>query len=766
MAHTSAYIVSRKRPPTPALPHAAGLAATVLALGLPAHAQTTPATSHELTLKEVHVKSAREGGYKPQALSSPKFTQPLVDTPQTITVIPQEVMAEQNATTLQEALSNTPGVTLLLGEGGNSNAKDSIFMRGFDTSGSIFADGVRSLGSSVRDTFNVEQIEVIKGASGSEYGRGAPSGSVNMATKTPFADTLTQGRVSGGSADRKRATIDLNRQINDTTAFRLNAMGQNSGAPGRDFVRNKGIGVAPSIAFGLGTPTRITADLQLLRYDNRPDGGVPTVGLPGYLNALLANAGIDVGHIPGVDPSNFYGSLSDYSRTDLDQATVRIEHDLAAGTTLRNTTRVSRNKIDQLITGTSGVVSDGRGADAVARIDPATWTASRSRQLRWQENTLVTNQTNLTARFDTGGLKHALSTGLELIYEKQVSKGRTGAGTAPPASLYHPDPGDPIRGQDITPSGQQSKGDTKTVALYAFDNIEFTPQWQLIGGLRMDRYRTSNDSITAPNATTGVQTRTQLRTSGTLWSGKLGLVFKPAANGSIYASVSTSQQPPGGSNFSLSAREGNIDSPNMDPSKAVNLELGSKWELLDKRLLLTGALFQTTVRNDLSTVDKATGEVTQFGKKQVKGIELGVAGQLTPAWNISAGLANMSTQVVRGENTQTGAQLYWSPRMSFTSWTTYRFGNGLSLGGGARYQDSVARRIDNTASAATTSMLRTRDFWVFDASAAYQVNPNLHLQLNIYNLANKKYLANLNNNGGRYTPGAARSVLLSANMKF
>lgn len=774
MAHHITHITGRRHGPASTRPHAAGIAAALMALGLPAQAQDSPPPQPGKALQEIQVRDRHAGGYKADAAASPKFIRPLLDTPQTLSVIGREVLEEQQATTLQEALRNTPGVTLLLGEGGNSSGKDNVFMRGFDTTGNIFIDGVRNLGSSVRDTFNVEQIEVVKGASGSEYGRAAPSGSINLSTKLPFAGDLSQARLSTGTADDHRATLDMNRQLGATTALRLNAIAQGSGVAGRDFVRNQGRGIAPSLAFGLGTSTRVLADLQVLRYDNRPDGGVPTIGLPGYYSAPLAAAGIT--GIRAVDPANFYGSLGDFSKTTLDQATLRFEHDLSPGTTVRSITRVGRSKIDQLLTGTGAIVSDGSGADAVAR-DPARWAASRSRQLRWQEDTLLTHQTSLSARFDSGGLRHALNAGLELIQEQQKIQGRTGAGTAPAADLYAPDANDPVTGQAIRFTGPRSDGRTRTLALYAFDSIEWHPQWQLTGGLRLDRYRTRYDATAACGGRGGpacgsladgtiVPSADGLKASGTLLSTKLGINYKPVEHGSLYASVSTSQQPPGGSNFTLSTTQGSINHPAMDPSKATNLEVGTKWDVLDRRLLLTGALFQTTVRNDLGTVDKLTGEVIQYGKKQVKGIELGAVGQITPAWKISAGLARMSTRVQEGTTTQTGATLNWSPRLSFTSWTTYRFGNGLSIGGGARYMDAVTRSVSNEAQAATSSMLHTQAYWVYDGFMAWEVHSRLRLQLNLYNLGNKKYVASLNSGGGRYTPGVARSARLLATLTF
>ncbi|THU05467.1 catecholate siderophore receptor Fiu [Lampropedia puyangensis] len=758
-----AYIRSQKHRVT----RQVASSSVVAAIGLAACSsvlaqQVAPDARNARTLAEVEVSGDAQT-YKTEQAASPKMTANLVDTPQTVTVINREVIEEQNASTLQEALRNTPGVTLLLGEGGNSNTKDNIFMRGFDTSSSIFVDGVRDLGSQSRDTFNVEQIDVIKGASGSEYGRGAPSGTINMATKVPFTGNANEARVSMGTDDHKRITADINRSLSDTSAVRLNAMAQNSGTPGRDFVRNKGFGFAPSVGFGLGTPTRVFADLSYVKKNNRPDGGVPTLGLPGFYNAALANAGVDLSGLAAVDSSNYYGSLSDYSKTESTQATLRVEHDFSADATLRNTTRIGQNEFDQLLTGTSAVVSDGSGANAVARLDPATWTASRSRQLRWQKNSIATNQTNLSARFALAGMQHTLNTGVELIYEKQTTKGLTGAGTVAQANLYNPNVNDPIAGQDIQRTGQRSNGNTKTLALYAFDTVELHPQWQATGGVRVERYRTQNDSVTAPDAA-GVQTFSNLKASDTLVSGKLGLVFKPTANGSIYGGISTSQQPPGGSNFTLSATESSINNPNMDPSKSTNVELGTKWNLWDNRLMVTGAVFRTTVKNDLTrTVE---GDIQQYGKKQVSGVELGVVGQLTPAWNVTAGLARMNTKVKDGSSTQTGAQLNWSPKLSFTSWTSYRLGNGLTVGGGARYMDSVTRSVSNSADPAMSNMLNTPSYWVYDAYLAYEINRNVSLQLNVFNLADKKYIANLNNNGGRYTPGAARSAQVTANIKF
>jgi len=745
------------------------------------HAQQTGAsttTSSNVTkLQPVQVIGE---GYKPEAMASPKFTAPLADTPQTIAVIRKEIIEEQNATTLQEVLRNTPGVTLLLGEGGNSNTMNNIFMRGYDTTGSIFTDGVRDLGGGARNTFNVEQVEVIKGASGSEYGRSEASGSINMSTKVPFIGELAQTRLSLGTADQKRATVDINQTLNERTALRLNGMVQNSGVPGRDHVRNRSIGIAPSLALGLGTSTRLFADALLVRNNNRPDGGVPTLGLPGFKGGA-AWSGIspsieDQGR-GGVDPSNYYGHMDDFSKSTQEQLTLRIEHDLSPNATLRNITRVGRNKIDQLVTSPSNVVSDNipnpfppPNTIPVPRLNPADWETSRSMQLRWQENKLVTNQTNLRMDFATGSVQHALSSGVEFIAEEQETRGRNGQGVFGVSPVdgannrtnpWNPNPNDPIIGRDIQFTGQVNRGKTTTMSAYVFDTLTFSPQWQLTGGLRVDRYRTTNRNTTAAGVTTF------LKNKDTLLNTKLGVVYKPLDYASGYLAVSTSQRPPGGNNFTLSANANNANNPNMEPSKATNLELGSKWEVFDKRLLLTGAVFQTTVRNYTTQADPVTGEIDQYGKREVKGIELGAVGQITPNWNISAGFARMTTSIKQDNANNTGNGVNWSPKISFSSWTTYRFPFGLTVGGGARYMDKVARSTSSaTLNNPDANMVRTPDYWVYDAYLAYSINPAMQLQLNVYNLADKRYFANLNNNGNRYTPGAERSAMLTLTYNY
>ena len=252
-------------------------------------------------------------------------------------------------------------------------------------------------------------------------------------------------------------------------------------------------------------------------------------------------------------------------------------------------------------------------------------------------------------------------------------------------------------------SGASTDGNTMTAAVYAFDTLHLGTHWLLSAGLRFEHYKTEFTSL--PASTVTPQTATFLTDNDNLISGKLGLVYKPLPNGSIYAAVATSQLPPGGTNFTLNAPTPNattgvvgINAPNLDPQKALTMEVGTKWDLLENRLVLTAAAFDTTNKNDQAISDPATGLIDQYGEKQVRGLEFGAAGMITPNWQVSAGLSLMHTEVTQAANNQpqqSGAGINFSPEVSFTSWTTYRFPFGLTIGGGANYVSTQETAINN-----------------------------------------------------------------------
>ena len=742
--------------------------AVAVGLALSAAAANAQADTVEAkTLPKVSVEAADPVETpKVDRVESPKFTQPLLDTPQTIAVVSKQVLQQQGATTLSQALRNTPGVTFLLGENGNTATGDSIFMRGFDTQGSIFIDGIRDLGTVTRDTFNTEQVEIAKGPAGPDYGRGAASGYVNMASKVPTAESFTGGSASYGTASNARITGDINHEFGDGgTAIRLNVMGQDGEVDGRDFIERKGWAVAPSVAFGLEGDTRSYFYLLHTEQDNVPDGGVTTLGQDGFYNAnfdITNPMATAPGVIPApVDSENYYGYRSDFEQTTGTMFTARFEHDFSEKVSLRNSTRVGRLEQFYILTGVNAV--------NVPNPSPDSWTVNRTRQSKFQENKLMTNQTNLTINVATAAVSHAITTGVEFIYEEQFNPAYTAAslGTLVPANAYNPGLTDAPPGYLPARNGAYTRGETTTVGAYLFDTLSFAEKWEVTGGFRLDSYDTDFEGVTATTASPPVLTSSRLGADDTLFSYKVGVLFKPLPNGSVYLSHANSKQPPGGANFTL-APPGTGNSANrtdLEPTEGENLELGTKWEFRDGALAVTAALFDSSNKNELIPDATNPNVFVQVGEREVKGIELGLVGKLSENWDVSAGLAKMDTEVVQGSTAQTGSQINWSPELTFSSWTTYRLPFGLTIGGGARYVDTVARSIANTV-LPTTNVPTAPEYWVIDAMLGYQVNDKMSFQLNGYNLADEEYIASLNNGGSRYIPGTPLSALLSVNFTF
>jgi catecholate siderophore receptor len=775
-------IKSRKHAPTRFNQHL-GAALAVMLLPVAAQAadpagQSAPASQQ--TLNEIKVVGSKENDFKAEKASSPKYTEELVNTPQTIVVIKKELIEQQGALTLTDALRNTPGVgTFFLGENGNTNTGDAVYMRGFDSSGSIYVDGVRDVGSISRDVFNIEQIDVLKGPAGTDSGRGSPTGSINLVSKTATMENKFNSLLTAGSGKQKRATADWNRILDSDsgTALRLNQMTQDSGNPARDEVKNKRWAFAPTVTFGIGKPTRITASYLHVDQDNVPDGGVPTIGLPGYsapdvptkdkplIRTFLNSAA-------KVDTKNFYGSTSDYDKVKADMGTLRIDHDFSPNVQLQNTTRYGKTQQDYLLTAFMGNTANLK---TPVPADPSTWTLARSlRTVKDQENTILTNQTVVSAQFETGVLKHSVVAGAEFTSEKQTNYSYVPAslGTLPDANLYKPNPRDPVTGHNPVRSGAFTEGEVNTQSLYVFDTVKFGDKWIFNGGVRFDHFNTTYDAVTLQTAVTppavqplpvGTRIPTHLTLSDTLANGKISAMYKPTPDSSVYALLATSKAPPG-VNFALSTGANSAQNPSYDPQETITKEIGTKWDFLKQKLSFSAAVYQTTVKNEVEQDPVIPTIYYQTGKKRVEGLELGVVGEIMPNWLVSAGYTRMNTKVESGKVvTASGINnLSYTPKQAFTSWTSYTLPFGLKIGGGARYVGEMLRGTDG----AVGTPARVDAYWVFDAMATYTVNKNLDLQLNAYNLADKTYVAAINKSGFRYTPGQPRSFSLTANIKF
>ncbi len=740
----------------------------------PAAAQDSGAQERQPVLGGVTVVDTAigEDSYKVDKPSSPKFTQPLRDTPQSIQIIDKQLFTEQGATTLAEVLRNSPGVgTFYAGENGNTTSGDAIRMRGFDTSSSIFVDGIRDLGSISRDVFNTEAVEVAKGPAGTDNGRTAPTGAINMVTKRASLESARSGTLSIGTDGQKRVTADVNQTLGalSSSALRLNLLWEDSDVPGRDHVANQRAGLAASLGLGLDTSTRAWLNLLYVDQDNIPDGYVPTIALPGW----QPQAGLEplAGH--PVAPENFYGTRNDHDDVKARMATLIIEHDFSDSVRLTNVARAGETRQDYLLTAFTSTGANITG-DPANPGDLSAYRITRGNPtIRDARNRILTNQLNLRADFATGAAEHNLSIGAEITGETQVLHNHSSTGTMPLASLYNPDWND-TGDYAHSRNGTAARGKTNTIAFYAFDTAKFLSGLLLVtGGVRVDHYKTVFFSNAVCNNGTGrgavpcgtlplgsIVTTADLKSKDTLFNWKLGAVVKPSEPMSLYVNYALSQQPPGGETFTLATGD-NANNPAFAPQKAKTIEAGLKWDLLDGALALSAAVFQTRVLNEINAADPSD---IQSGSKRVRGVELSVVGNITDAWSISAGYAHQKSRVTNGDAVAVDGSsgLAYAPDDSFSSWTSYRAPFGLEVAGGVRYTSGMRRGIDG----ALGTPARTEGYTVVDAMLGYAVNDTIKLRANAYNLFDKTYVNAINKSGYRYVPGQPRTFLISADLRF
>lgn len=653
-------------------------------------------------------------------LSSPKYTETLLDTPQTITVISKQVIEEQGATTLRDVLKNVPGLTITAGEGGNP-AGDNLTLRGFSARNDIFVDGVRDLSPQSRDPFNLEQVDVVKGPGSVYTGRGSTGGSINLLNKTPGLRRTFGGTLDFGTDRTRRATADINTPIGDSLAFRLNLLAHHSGVAGRDVVKFERWGVAPSLTFGLGKPTRATISYYKLKQNNISDYGIPWV-------PVTNNALVEFRDRPAPVPRNtFYGLRNrDFEKLDTDLVTLKFDHDFNDGLSLRNQFRFANSSRDSIAT-------PPRFANNNSTVI--------NREMRsWQtEDKVWDNQTDLVARFSTGKIEHALVTGIDLLRETNVRHTRTAGNTQ--TTLLNPNPDDVFTGAIVT---SPIVGDVtaNSQALYLFDTAKLGAKWELNGGLRWDRF--DADGIT----TTGVPVSRVDR----MLSVRAGAVFKPLPQGAVYASYGTSLNP------SLEGLSYNTANTVIDPEKTYTLEAGSKWSFFNSRVLLSGAIFRVEKEN-ARTPGVLPGDPPQVlqGEQRVDGVELSVEGNVTRDWQVIAGYTFLDSQTVDSNVPgEIGKELVNTPPNSFNLWSTYRMQSGLHFGGGARFVD---RRFGNTINTRFVDA-----YWTFDAMASYPISKHIDLKLNLYNLTDKFYFDRIG--GGHIVPGPGRAAMISTSFRF
>lgn len=711
-----------------------------------------------------------EGRVSLQA-SSPKYTAQQIDTPRSVTIIPRQVIDQTAATSLQDILRTSPGITFGAGEGGQPLA-DRPFIRGQASGNNVFVDGIRDSGGQVREIFNLEQVEVIKGPDSAYNGRGSGGGSINLTTKRPHLTESVVASARVGTDNYLRGTIDANYPIGDTSAIRINVMGSQGDTPGRDVVDFDKWGVAVAAGYGIGTDTRITASYFHYESSQLPDYGVPlftkTPGAPRTASGVL-----------DVDRSAFYGlKARDFQDTQADTFTLIAEHDINEAITFRNVFRYSKTLNDYLVTNPG----DGGAAQFVA----GEWWMKRGTKSRWNPATTVANVTDFYGKFQTGGIEHSYDVGLELSRETNKNAAYiiyTTAGAACPAGftnnvttagvgdctrVFAPNPNDPWTGVITRPN--PSVNYTKTVGVYAFDTLSFDEHWMLNLGLRHDIYEVDGRDITVTSVN-GLVTGTTITPRSGDWeftNYQVGLVYKPVENGSIYASYGTSSTPPtiagGDQNAGSGVGAGNLANVLLDPEEITSAEIGVKWAFFRERLSTSIAYFDMTREN--AQIQIANGVYAQVGETNVKGVEIGVTGRVTPAWMVFGGYTYMDSELVRGayNSINVGDQLANTPKHSFSLFTTYNLTDAFSFGGGAYYV-SKSYGGNQGGAGGGNNLVYAPDYWRFDLYAGYRVNDQIDLQLNVQNVGDKDYIAQTNGvHHADYGPG--RQAILTLNYRF
>ena len=708
----------------------------------PAMAQDAQPANGEKRLGGMTVTDTvlNDEGYKVERVESPKAVAPLLDTPRSIVVVDKQVIKETGSATLVEALRTVPGITFGAAEGGNPIG-DRPFIRGFDSQGSTYLDGVRDIGAQNREIFAVEQLQVVRGSDSTLGGRGSAGGSLNIVSKLPQDETFIAGALNYGTDDYKRVTGDLNYKLSDKVAVRLNAMWHDQDVAGRDAIYQKRWGVAPSVTIGMDGPTKLTLAYYHLDTDELPDSGIPFLYM---CSTTLCNAPVgntittpalgDITTASGVtghvSRDTFYGLKSrDFRDSKTDQATIRAEHDFGA-VTLRHTARYSHTSqaYSFLLPDDSTGNVFGNPANLAAQPGGQVW---RRANTRFGYTDSFINQTDLYGTFNTGSIKHSFAIGGELSSEK-AERGAfvlaTGSTISPRCSalalaryyctsLFNPNPNDPwINYSSDTAAGvptpitraaasARTNNEANTKAVYAFDSITLTEQLILNLGARYDRFRTTS----VLPLTGGV--RPVVRRVDNIFNWQAGLIFKPTPNTSLYASYATAATPPnsligeGQEPNALNAVQAASDALRVEKTKSM--EIGAKADLFGGGLSLTGAVFQTKTKNARVTSDSNT--VAFIGERRIRGVELGFNGNLTDEWNIFGGYTYLDAKIVDGGFTaltaaavgtqaaktvlvpsvNTGKQFPQTAKHTFTLWTNYKVTPALSVGGGAFYSSRV-----------------------------------------------------------------------------
>lgn len=691
-------------------------------------------TEHKLSarkLQKVIISATQMQDLAARKSSIQKLTQPLIDTPQAITTLPEKDLSDRGVTNLNDALRTVPGISL--GAGETSWQGNNLFLRGFTTRDDMFVDGQRDYGYYYRDPFDDQSVEVLEGPSSILFGRGTTGGVINEVTKTPTLEPFASTTATIGSAQMRRVTADVDSPVSwlgPGAAFRLNAMVHHSKTVDRHVGQSDRWGIAPSLALGLGTPTRFW-----VKYLHETDDETPDYGIPWFH-----------GRPAPVNPANFYGFPSDYLDTVVDRVTLRFEHDFSSSLTLTSQARYSRDT--RRFRTSEAVVPRGTSvATPIAGI-----TVSRNEFEGFSTDKFAQLQTTLVDRFDTGAVSHALVVGFEVGSESPNPTYVTNVGV-PGTNLANPQPETYSATESYT--ALVARTVAKTAGIYALDTAQWR-RWQLVGGVRWDRFA-ANYNGTRYSPQGAITTRNHVDNTVHAFSYRGALVYTLGKRGSVYLAAGTSFNPSAEGIESLisSGRALATANENLAPEKNRSYELGTKLSFDHQALLLTASIFRLQKLN--ARVPDPTDPQFDIlgGDQRVDGAQIEAVGNLTPAWSVRASYSYLDSKIVRTTpgGPLLGAPLTTTPLNSSALWSEYRLSSRALIGLGAVQASS--RLGQDTASSYEVAP----GYVVLNAMAKYLLRPGMALQLNLDNLTNRVYYDQLH--PFHVVPGAGFAAQLS-----
>jgi iron complex outermembrane recepter protein len=671
--------------------------------------QTTSETQPEAPI-ELIVTDQQTRYRVPNAATGTRTDTPIRDIPQTIQVVPEEVIRDQRVTRLRDALLNVGGV---LQDGGFGGTSDQLGIRGFFGGGlfggGILVDGFKDGRSGIRETANVERIEVLKGPASVLYGGVEPGGVINLVTKQPLREPFFNAELSVGSFSTFRPSIDISGPLNSERdlLYRLNSVYETSNGF-RNFNQNiQRFFISPTLKWELGQTTNLTLQFDYLN-DERPfDRGFLAFG-DGILDIPL---------------ERILGEPDDFRKVEESGVSYRLEHNFNENWKIRNAFRyLSSDTFDYR-------------AEPVS-LNETTGILSRNFRSNDDYRETYTLQTDLVGQFTTGSINHTLLFGVDLA--RDISGGtqkRLPAGLTPSIDVFNP--------EELTNVVRNNRNRTNGVGIFLQDQIAFADNLKFLVGGRLDIVEQTSRSFLDGSESNQYDTAITPR---------LGIVYQPIEPISLYASYSQSFQP----NFATS-----VDGSFLEPERGTQYEVGVKGEFLDGRLAATVAAYNIT-KSNIATTDLANPDFSiPIGKQRNQGIELNVAGQILPGWNVIASYSYIDAKITEDNDGLAGNRPPNVPFNTASFWTIYEFqrGNlqGLGFGLGLFYVGDRQGDTDNTYT--IPSYLRT------DAAVYYQRN-NWRAGINIQNLFNEKYFQAANFGRVAIEPGAPLTVIGSFSVTF